>query len=75
VDARCLAIPSNTPAPTTKEMLHQEHLKAVRTFEDEDGRPMLPCELDRFSREFYASYYREDLRRLVALGVADEEDP
>jgi hypothetical protein len=56
-------------------MLHQEHLKAVRTFEDEHGRPMLPCELDRFSREFYASYYREDLRRLVALGVADEEDP
>ncbi len=35
---------------------------------------MLPNELDRFSREFYASYYREDLRRLGALSIANDED-
>jgi hypothetical protein len=68
VDPRSLAHPGY-------EKLHQEHLKAVRAFEDEHGRPMLPSELDRFSREFYAHCYRADLRHLAVLGVADEEDP
>jgi hypothetical protein len=73
VDTRSLAHPGRYSRPGY-EKLHQEHPKAVRAFEDEDGRLMLPSELDRFSREFYAPYYRADLRHLAALSVADKED-
>ena len=56
----------------TLEVTSQEHLKTVRAFEDEHGRLMLPSKLDRISREFYASYYRTDLKSPRALGIADE---
>jgi hypothetical protein len=41
------------------------------------GRHMTNSELDTFARRFYAEEYRQDLRRIMTLGVeepdADEE--
>ena len=41
------------------------------------GRHMTNSELDTFARRFYAEEYRQDLRRIMAMGVeepdADEE--
>jgi len=35
---------------------------------------MLPTQRERLIREHYAVEYRQDLRRLAALGLLDEED-
>jgi hypothetical protein len=48
-------------------------LTAIREEQARIGRHMTDSELDKFSREFYAPEYRAELRRLVALGVTDEE--
>jgi hypothetical protein len=38
------------------------------------GRHMTNSELDAFARRFYAEEYRQDLRRIMAMGV-EEPDP
>jgi len=56
---------------------YPELLAAMHEEEVKLGRHMTNSELDTFARRFYAEEYRQDLRRIMALGVeepdADEE--
>ena len=55
--------------PELLAAMHEEEIKL--------GRHMTNSELDTFARRFYAEEYRQDLRRIMAMGVeepdADEE--
>ena len=55
--------------PELLAAMHQEQVKI--------GRHMTNSELDTFARRFYAEEYRQNLRRIMAMGVeepdADEE--
>ena len=51
-------------------------LTAIREEQARMGRHMTDSELDRFAREYYADEYRQDLRRIMAMGAkeSDEEE-
>jgi hypothetical protein len=67
VDERSLAQgPLAHSAIGVDEELDREHLERVRAFEVEHGRPMLPSELERHVREFYAPHYREEMKNPYA---------
>jgi len=46
--------------------MHEEEVKL--------GRHMTNSELDTFARRFYAEEYRQDLRRIVALGMEEPSE-
>ncbi len=54
---------------------HTDLLTAIREEQARVGRHMTDFELDEFARRYYADEYRQDLRRIMAMGVeeADEE--
>ena len=72
VDTRIIREPRQEVSLHPDAELDREHLEAIRAFEAEHGRPMLPSELERFGREFYAPHYRAEVRRLAALGAEDD---
>ena len=52
-------------------------LTAIREEQARIGRHMTDSELDVFARRYYADEYRQDLRRIMAMGVqepGEEED-
>ena len=49
-------------------------LTAIREEQARIGRHMTDSELDRFAREYYADEYRQDLRRIMAMGEASDEE-
>ncbi len=55
---------------------HTDLLTAIREEQARIGRHMTDSELDEFARRYYADEYRQDLRRIMAMGVekADEEE-
>jgi len=52
---------------------HTDLLRAIREEQARLGRQMTDSELDKFAREYHAEEYRQDLRRIVAMG-AEESD-
>ena len=56
---------------------YPELLAAMREEQVKLGRDMTNSELDTFARRFYAEEYRQDLRRIMAMGAeeldSDEE--
>ena len=52
---------------------HTDLLRAIREEKARLGRQMTDSELDKFAREYHAEEYRQDLRRLMAMG-AEESD-
>ena len=53
---------------------HTDLLRAIREEQTRLGRQMTDSELDRFAREYYAEEYRQDLRRIMALGIEESEE-
>jgi hypothetical protein len=53
---------------------YPELLAAMREEQVKLGRHMTNSELDTFARRFYADEYRQDLRRIVALGVEEPDE-
>jgi hypothetical protein len=52
-------------------------LTAIREEQARIGRHMTDSELDELARRYYADEYRQDLRRIMAMGVqepGEEED-
>jgi hypothetical protein len=52
--------------PELLAAMHQEQVKL--------GRHMTNSELDAFARRFYAEEYRQDMKRLMAMGVQEPEE-
>ena len=52
---------------------HTDLLTAIREEQARLGRHMTDSELDKFAREYYADEYRRDLRRIMALGVEEQD--
>ena len=52
---------------------HADLLAAVRNEQATIGRDLTASELDRFAREFHAPEYRQDVRRIMALGIGDKD--
>ena len=52
---------------------YTELLAAMHEEEVKLGRHMTNSELDTFARRFYAEEYRQDLRRIMAMGVEEPE--
>ena len=59
---------------TDSGILHAQYMEALRDKERRMGRPLLPSELDRFAREYYAPEYGAEVRRLTALGVEESDE-
>jgi hypothetical protein len=55
---------------------HTDLLTAIREEQARLGRHMTDSELDEFARRYYAEEYRQDLRRIMTIGVEgpDEEE-
>ncbi len=49
-------------------------LTAIREEQARIGRHMTDSELDEFARRYYADEYRQDLRRIMAMGEASDEE-
>ena len=56
---------------TDSGILYAQYMEALKNEGQEMGRPLLPSELDRFAREYHAPEYGAEVRRLMALGVAE----
>ena len=52
---------------------HTDLLTAIREEQARIGRHMTDSELDKFAREYYADEYRQDLRRIMAMGVEEPD--
>jgi hypothetical protein len=53
---------------------YPELLAAMREEQVKLGRHMTNSELDTFARRFYAEEYRQDLRRIMAMGVEEPDE-
>ena len=53
---------------------HTDLLTAIREEQARIGRHMTDSELDEFARRYYANEYRQDLRRIVAMGAEEPEE-
>jgi hypothetical protein len=53
---------------------HTDLLTALREEQARIGRHMTDSELDRFAREYYADEYRQDLRRIMAVGAEESDE-
>jgi hypothetical protein len=53
---------------------YPELLAAMREEQVKLGRHMTLSELDTFARRFYAEEYRQDLRRIMAMGVEEPDE-
>ena len=51
-----------------------ELVEALAEDEVQQGRPHTPGERESFARGFFSTEYREEVRRLMSLGVADEDE-
>ena len=53
---------------------HTDLLTAIREEQARIGRHMTDSELDKFAHEYYANEYRNDLRRIIAMGTEEAAD-
>jgi hypothetical protein len=53
---------------------HADLLSAIRKEQARLGRQMTESELDTFAREYHAEDYRQDLRRIMAMGVEEPDE-
>jgi hypothetical protein len=53
---------------------HADLLSAIREEQARLGRHMTDSELDKFASEYHAEEYRQDLRRIIALGVEEPDE-
>jgi hypothetical protein len=53
---------------------HTDLLSAIREEQARLGRHMTDSELDKFAREYHAEEYRQDLWRIIALGVEEPDE-
>ena len=53
---------------------HTDLLTAIREEQARLGRHMTDSELDRFAREYYADEYRQELRRIMAMGTEEPDE-
>jgi hypothetical protein len=51
-----------------------ELVEALAEDEAQQGRPHTPGERESFARGFFSTEYREEVRRLMSLGAADEDE-
>ncbi len=51
-----------------------ELVEALAEDEVQQGRPHTPGEREAFAVGFFSTEYREEVRRLMSLGVADEDE-
>ena len=58
---------------TVVRRTYPELLAAMHKEEVKIGRHMTNSELDTFAHRFYAEEYRQDLRRIMAMGVEESE--
>jgi hypothetical protein len=49
-------------------------LTAIREEQAHIGRHMTDSELDEFARRYYADEYRQDLRRIMSMGVEEPDE-
>ena len=49
-------------------------LSAIRKEQARLGRHMTDSELDKVAREYHAEEYRQDWRRIIALGVEEPDE-
>jgi hypothetical protein len=59
---------------TDSGILYAQYMAALRAEEHKMGRELLPSELDRFAREYYAPEYGAEVHRLMALGVEEPNE-
>ena len=59
---------------TDSGILSAQFIEALRAEVDKKGRPLLPSELDRFTREYHAPEYGAEVRRLTVLGVEEPDE-
>jgi hypothetical protein len=52
---------------------HADLLSAIRQEQARLGRDMTDSDLDKFAREYHAEEYRQDLRRIMAMGVEEPD--
>jgi len=52
---------------------HADLLSAIREEQARLGRRMTDSELDKFARGYHADEYRQDLRRIMAMGVKEPD--
>ena len=52
---------------------HADLLSAIREEQARSDRHMTDSELDKFAREYHAEEYRQDLRRIMAMGVEEPD--
>ncbi len=52
---------------------HTDLLTAIREEQARIGRHMTDSELDKFAREYYAAEYRQDLRKIMAMGIEEPD--
>jgi hypothetical protein len=53
---------------------HTDLLTAIREEQARLGRHMTDSELDEFARRYYADEYRQDTRRIMAMGVEEQNE-
>jgi hypothetical protein len=53
---------------------HTDLLTAIREEQARIGRHMTDSELDEFARCYYADEYRQDMRRIMAMGVEEPDE-
>ena len=53
---------------------HTDLLTAIREKQARIERHMSDSELDEFARRYYADEYRQDLRRIIAMGVEEPDE-
>ena len=54
--------------------IHTDLLTAIREEQARLGRHMTDSELDKFAREYYADEYRQELRKILAMGVEEPDE-
>jgi hypothetical protein len=53
---------------------HSDLLTAIREEQARIGRHMTDSELDEFARRYYADEYRQNTRRIMAMGVEEQNE-
>ena len=53
---------------------HTDLLTAIREEQARIGRHMTDSELDEFARRYYADEYRQELRRIMTMGMGERDE-
>ncbi len=59
---------------TDSGILYAQYMEALKAEERKMRRRLLPSELDRFARDYHASEYGAEVRRLMTVGVEESDE-